>query len=1088
MASLPFPDAGSRRADDSNGRPQLAKTATVFSDAAGTTLAEIYTDNTGTRGPQVVSAQVTTDSYGYLPLFWGPDAGVDRLYISVNGGPVWPIDADYNSRLDILAARVVDLEGGEGGGAIAAHAADTIDVHGIADTTDLETQAGALAKATTAQTAAATYTDNNLSAHAADTTSVHGIADTATLETAAGAQAKASAAQAAAVTVSLQRAANLSDLADAAVARVNLSLGDSATKDVGTTGDTVAAGNDPRLSDTRAPTTHAPSHASAGNDPITVAQAQVVGLTTVLSAKADLVDGKVPSAQIPAIALTDFLGTVPNEAGMLALSGDVGDWTIRVDTSTAWIITGGAPDELSSWTELPGTGGGDVTSVNGQTGPVVLAAPDVGAAPTSRTLTAGTGLTGGGDLTTNRTFAVAYGTSGGTAAQGNDSRIVGALQVAANLSDLGAASAGRTNLGLGNIDNTSDVDKPVSAATQAALNGKVSKGDLVINAKDAAYGAVGDGSTDDTAAIQAAINAVPTDSGGFSMQADRRGAHVYLPPGRYRTTGLITLKPGITLRGAGPQSTIIVNEGGSNHVLYFLGADAGTIDPICVEDLAVVQKSGVAHTSGAAIFVDGNGFGCTVAISRVNTYGTTFGIRLRDTYLSTVTRVEAYVHTNGFYLDTLCTSINFEGCYAAACTGSGFKIFGHYMTFTGCGSDSNTLDGYEVYYNGSATAVTFVGCGSEQFGRNGISCDRATGVAIVAPRLIASPSGGSAISLTGGTQYAIMAPVLSCTAANANPAIDNHAGSGAYPTSISVWAFGQATNYASLISNDDRVFHVVDYTQMGLGAKGFRLGPITSFDKNLQTLFVGATPAGSGGTAYGASVRPVAGAALTTFAAAHIRPEVNAAAATVSRVMGQYVVSPLVSAGTVTRAEGIRVEDVTAGGTGNANLAFGSTAVAAGNWNIHSASTRDSYFAGPLRLATTTGPTLTAGTGTPEGVVTAPVGSVYHRTDGGSGTALYVKESGSGNTGWRAHAATLDGSGTLDFPSIAAGAIAELTVTVVGAAAGDVVHLGPPATLEAGLMASARVSATDTVTIRVHNTTGGAVDPVSATWRVRIGK
>lgn len=40
------------------------------------------------------------------------------------------------------------------------------------------------------------------------------------------------------------------------------------------------------------------------------------------------------------------------------------------------------------------------------------------------------------------------------------------------------------------------------------------------------------------------------------------------------------------------------------------------------------------------------------------------------------------------------------------------------------------------------------------------------------------------------------------------------------------------------------------------------------------------------------------------------------------------------------------------------------------------------------------------GSGSPEGVVTAPVGCIYSRTDGGAGTSLYVKESGTGNTGW----------------------------------------------------------------------------------------
>lgn len=39
-------------------------------------------------------------------------------------------------------------------------------------------------------------------------------------------------------------------------------------------------------------------------------------------------------------------------------------------------------------------------------------------------------------------------------------------------------------------------------------------------------------------------------------------------------------------------------------------------------------------------------------------------------------------------------------------------------------------------------------------------------------------------------------------------------------------------------------------------------------------------------------------------------------------------------------------------------------------------------------------------TGTPEGSVTAPVGSLALRSDGGAGTSLYVKESGAGNTGW----------------------------------------------------------------------------------------
>lgn len=43
---------------------------------------------------------------------------------------------------------------------------------------------------------------------------------------------------------------------------------------------------------------------------------------------------------------------------------------------------------------------------------------------------------------------------------------------------------------------------------------------------------------------------------------------------------------------------------------------------------------------------------------------------------------------------------------------------------------------------------------------------------------------------------------------------------------------------------------------------------------------------------------------------------------------------------------------------------------------------------------------LTSGAGSPEGVLSAVVGSMYTRTDGGSGTTLYIKESGTSNNGW----------------------------------------------------------------------------------------
>jgi hypothetical protein len=57
-----------------------------------------------------------------------------------------------------------------------------------------------------------------------------------------------------------------------------------------------------------------------------------------------------------------------------------------------------------------------------------------------------------------------------------------------------------------------------------------------------------------------------------------------------------------------------------------------------------------------------------------------------------------------------------------------------------------------------------------------------------------------------------------------------------------------------------------------------------------------------------------------------------------------------------------------------------------------------------LRIGANAGSTLTnsifVGTGTPESVVSARIGSLFMRTDGGNGTALYYKETGTGTTGW----------------------------------------------------------------------------------------
>jgi len=46
------------------------------------------------------------------------------------------------------------------------------------------------------------------------------------------------------------------------------------------------------------------------------------------------------------------------------------------------------------------------------------------------------------------------------------------------------------------------------------------------------------------------------------------------------------------------------------------------------------------------------------------------------------------------------------------------------------------------------------------------------------------------------------------------------------------------------------------------------------------------------------------------------------------------------------------------------------------------------------------GANVFAGSGDPNGVVSAPPGSMYLNTAGGTGQSLWIKEAGSGKTGW----------------------------------------------------------------------------------------
>jgi hypothetical protein len=112
---------------------------------------------------------------------------------------------------------------------------------------------------------------------------------------------------------------------------------------------------------------------------------------------------------------------------------------------------------------------------------------------------------------------------------------------------------------------------------------------------------------------------------------------------------------------------------------------------------------------------------------------------------------------------------------------------------------------------------------------------------------------------------------------------------------------------------------------------------------------------------------------------------------------------------------------------------------------------------------------------------------VAYVTDGGSSPNLLTAQ-------YRTRAQLLadlmpTATSSLDYPSIAAGTDASLTITVSGAATANTqtVHLGWSAALPAGVVVKqAYVSGANTVTITLTNISASAVDPAAITCRASV--
>ncbi len=622
---------------------------------------------------------------------------------------------------------------------------------------------------------------------------------------------------------------------------------------------------------------------------------------------------------------------------------------------------------------------------------------------------------GGGDVTQEELDAVA----------------AAALAKASNLSDLANAATARTNIGLGNVTNTSDANKPVSTAQQTALDLKapIASPPFTGTVAGVSRAMVGLGNVDNTTdankpvstAAQAALDlkaplASPTFTGTV---AGVTKAMVGL--GSVDNTA-DTAKPVSTAT-----QTALDLKAAKTDLPYLNVKDAayGAVGDNTNDDTAEIQ---------AAIDAASAAGGGTVWFPK------------GDYKISAALTVPSKVHLRGAgpLVSKIRTTTNNHNCVSmsgASALSTVTQIRIADLGIIGPGKTSGST-GYGIYLKWGSAGLTFDNLYVADHGSHGVYVEDTytaswrdvwiTGNGgdgwhgetninhTVWSRCFSTVNGGAGYKVIGGAASVFTA----CDAEeNQTAGIDLR-----YTTSYSVVGAELEEN-----GKDGTSPQIYLHWRSGAG------------EKATMTTITGSLLAGAGVSAHGIVVD---GANLTD-----IRGN------TFSNHTGNHVQ-------TTSNASRTLVGINTRSGTGT-ELTDASASTARLDYDDTNLTLRVSPA---LRLVPGGAPASLA-----EGQVwfssTAPGG-------------LLVRDSAATRTVWSGWTA----AATLDFGSIAAGASASLTMTVTGAVISMPVALGAPANLEAGLLAFGLVTATNTVTVRLFNSTASAIDPVSNTWRAFVGR
>lgn len=245
-----------------------------------------------------------------------------------------------------------------------------------------------------------------------------------------------------------------------------------------------------------------------------------------------------------------------------------------------------------------------------------------------------------------------------------------------------------------------EVGDKLSTSVVAAVGGQgiilngASVAGTFLNVTD--YGAVADGTTDNSAAIQSAIDAAGN------------GGTVFFPAGTYRIKAHLNLKSGVTLLGDSQVSTKILQKDSDAHT------SSTDVHHVTIKNLTFTGP-GMNASNGGGIFFGRKDNDNTLAINMENVTVEQCvggGISISCPITSAFTNVRTLgIVGNGFSFYQEGTSVVFNNCYAITCTQAGFYMGQmNYCTFNACAAEVNGI-GFHIAQ--VSNNIVLNGCGCE---------------------------------------------------------------------------------------------------------------------------------------------------------------------------------------------------------------------------------------------------------------------------------------------------------------------------------------------------------------------------------------